>query len=220
MESIEVLMGNETSPINITCQVDISNPDRIPAIALVIPALNTMVEIKHPNRDDSPLYEEISRTEQNDFRETNNSTMRYSYQIKPKITMNGTMIRCGVGFFRETTGSCWGEQVILVHYVNLSMTPDTCTASNTINTTTTDASPTTVSYNVTSAPSDVIEQYGQIVGISLGTVIPGAIITGVLVLLVILACKLFTGKKSNQVNVTDSQNTTSEPESSTNDTDT
>ena len=119
-------MGNESSPVEITCQVNIStNTGRIPAIALVIPELNEFKEIKHPLSDDN-LYQEIHHIAPN----ASDNPMRYTYQISPKITMNGTMIRCGVGFFRGNKGSCFGEHVILVHYVNSSIPPQPCTPNN------------------------------------------------------------------------------------------
>ena len=91
LKSFNILMGNESSPVEITCQVDIlANTSRIPAIALVIPELNDFKPIKHPLSNDN-LYQEINLTASNE----SDNPMRYTYQISPKITMNGTMIRCG-----------------------------------------------------------------------------------------------------------------------------
>ena len=121
MRSHKVIMGNETSPLEFTCQVDISNPKRHPAIALVIPVLNTFEDIRGPTSNDH-LYQYIYYNESDT---DSNDPMIYSFQIYPKITMNGTMIRCGVGFSGEDFGPCWGEQVLIVHYVNSSI--PTCT---------------------------------------------------------------------------------------------
>ena len=119
MDNYKVIRGNETSPLEFTCQVNISNPNGHPAIALVIPLLNMFEPIRGPDRNDV-LYTDIRY---NELDADSNDTRISSVQIYPKITMNGTVIRCGVAFSGESIGPCWGEQVLIVHYVNSSILP-------------------------------------------------------------------------------------------------
>lgn len=118
---IEVLMGNETSPIELICQVAISNSNRYPTIALVIPEIiNSFEELRGGVRNDD-LYQDINYTRPDSHPQTNSDIMRYSFQIYPKIKMNRTMLRCGVTLLQRNGEICWGEQVVLIKYVNSSL---------------------------------------------------------------------------------------------------
>ena len=133
-------MGNETNPVNIICQVEISNPMRHPAIALVIPELNRFKELQGGVSDDD-LYQNISYTRPDLYPQTNSSIMRYSFQIYPKIVMNRTMLRCGVALIQQNGRLCWGEQVVLIQYDGITnpttSTPTPCTMPRTSEVTTT-----------------------------------------------------------------------------------
>jgi hypothetical protein len=148
MDHVEVVMGNENSSIDITCQVNISNPRRHPIIALVIPEVlehNGFKEIRGGVSNDD-LYQDINFTQPHRYLQTNNNTMRYSFQISPKLKMNRTMFRCGVVLLNGR--SCWGEQIVLIQY-NGSSTPTpppcTCTTPDICGTTTTTTDITNVS---------------------------------------------------------------------------
>jgi hypothetical protein len=200
-------MGNETSPLDIICQVNISSTNWHPAIALVIPDLgvNGFKDIR--GGDSNDIYR-IIYTRPDRYPQTNDGTTRYLFQIYPKVTMNRTMIRCGVAFSQGTTGACWGEHVILVHYVNSLMPPppwptsttQTCTTSDTTTTTTSDAPTQTTGSNTVVYSEEPFSQRKATLDISLGTVIPIVVIIGVGIPLGILAYKLLTRKK--QVHVT------------------
>ena len=202
----EVLMGNKTNPIEITCHVECLNNtySHNPAILLVSLEINNLYkDIRTPMPHDASdgLYLNISHPTPTYCSQTNN-IMQYSFIIYPTIKMNHTVVRCGVIYF-SGRGPCWGEQVVLIQYVNDPIeptpTPPTCTTPYT--TTTTEYSTTTTADEATTTGSNPSmserqsDQQEVILGASLGTIITVIAIIGVAVFLGILVCKLFTRTK-------------------------
>lgn len=115
-----VLFGNEKSPVVMTCQVECLNLTYThnPAIALVSLEIthNFYKDIRTRKTYDmrDGLYQKIDHSPPRRCDHTHD-IMEYSFDIYPTIKMNHTMVRCGVTYI---SGPCWGEQVVLVQYVN------------------------------------------------------------------------------------------------------
>ena len=124
---VEVLMGNEDSPIELICQANISNRSG-PTIALVSPEVIENNGFKDLRRGDSndDLYLKINYTQPEHYPQTNTNIMRYSLQLYPKLKMNLTTLRCGVVLLQQNSRICWGEQIVRVHYNGLSTPSPAC----------------------------------------------------------------------------------------------
>ena len=136
---INLLEGNEISPVEISCQVTCLNhsvPDlhHNPRLSLVVTELGKFRDIQglqHGYDTEDGLYQNITYTSSNNCEQANNYMMQYTFAIYPTIKMDRTVARCGVSY-RHDRPHCWGEPVIFIRYVNIPTTddpkPTTCIA--------------------------------------------------------------------------------------------